>query len=311
MNIKGFDKDLCCRGMQFEIGKTYETGAKDDEIAICTDTVFHYCKSLQDVHCFYSCREQSGNRFCEIEVLGAEVGSSYGKFGSNRIKIIRELKKDELDVLQGLINGNTGMFNSGRWNTGNRNSGHRNSGNRNSGHRNSGDWNSGHYNSGDWNSGDWNSGDWNSGHWNTGNRNSGHRNSGNRNSGHYNSGHWNTGNYNSGHYNSGDWNKCNFTGGVFCNADDNDIRIFNKKSGMSLQDFRNSEYSEALGSVPLVLTEWTKNEAGEEYLKTHEYKNACKIWWDKLTDKNKSIIKQIPNFDADIFFDITGIKIDG
>ena len=73
MKIKGFDKNLCCRGMQFEIGKTYETGAKDNEISLCSNTVFHYCDSIQNVHQHYSCNPNKGNRFCEIEVLGAEV----------------------------------------------------------------------------------------------------------------------------------------------------------------------------------------------------------------------------------------------
>lgn len=290
MKIKGFDKNLCCRGMQFEIGKTYETGAKDNEISLCSNTVFHYCDSIQNVHQYYSCNPNKGNRFCEIEVLGAEV-SDEEKCGSNKIRIVREIVGDELKTLLGMINGNAGLFN-----TGDRNSGNRNSGDRNSGCRNSGNWNSGNWNSGSCNSGDCNSG----------NTNSGYRNSGCRNSGCRNSGHWNSGNWNSGNTNSGCFNSCEGSNGVFCNESDKNIRIFNQPSGMSLEDFRRSRYYNALVSEPIELI-WC--DESSEMLKTRSYKEACAIWWEKLTEENKKIIQQIPNFDADVFFDITGIRV--
>lgn len=247
MKIKGFDKNLCCRGMQFEVGKTYDTGAKDNEIELCSNTVFHYCNSIEQVHSHYSCDPAKHNRFCEIEVLGAEV-ADWEKCGSNKIKIVREIVGDELKTLIGQINGNTGLFNSG----------------------------------------DWNSGDWNSGSRNSGSCNSGDRNSGNRN--------------------SGNWNSCNFSNGVFCNQADKDIRIFNKPSGMSLEEFWNSKYFDALRSEPLELTYWDDK---NEELKCRSYKDACAIWWSKLTEKNKKIIQEIPNFDPEIFFDITGIDVKG
>ena len=275
MKIKGFNKNLCCRGVQFEVGKIYDTGAKDDEIRLCSNTVYHYCDNIKQVHTHYSCDPACQNRFCEIEVLGAEVTDGQ-KCGSNKIKIVREIVGDELKTLIGQINGNTGLFNSGDWN---------------SGYQNSGDWNSGNWNSGDWNSGHRNSGDWNSGH-----RNSGYRNSGHRNSGYRNSGDWN----------SGYWNSCNGSNGVFCNQEDKDIKIFNKPSGMSLQEFRRSEYYYALISKPLELTYWDEK---NEKLKCRSYKDACAIWWSKLTAENKKIIQQIPNFDPDVFLDITGIDI--
>ena len=141
MKIKGFDKDLKCRGFQFEIGKTYDTGAKDDELRLCSDTVFHYCDTLKNVHNYYSVRPNDKNRFCEIEVLGNGITDGE-KFGSNKIKIVREIVGDELDILRGTVNGNVGIFNTGNYNTG-----YYNTGNCNTGDRNTGDNNTGHFNS--------------------------------------------------------------------------------------------------------------------------------------------------------------------
>lgn len=225
MKIKGFDEKLCCRGVQFEVGKIYDTCAKDDEIRLCSNTVYHYCDNITQVHEHYSCDPNQQNRFCEIEVLGAEITDGQ-KCGSNKIKIVREIVGDELKALIGQINGNTGLFNSGD--------------------RNSGDWN------------------------------------------------------------SGDWNSCNGSNGVFCNQEDKDIRIFNKHSGMSLQEFKYSEYYAALISESLDLTYWDKE---NKKLKCRNYKDACAIWWSKLTVENKKIIQQIPNFDPDVFLDITGIDV--
>ena len=75
---------------------------------------------------------------------------------------------------------------------------------------------------------------------------------------------------------------------------------------MSLEDFRRSRYCDALVSEPLELTWWDEE---TKTLKNRSYKEACAIWWEKLTEENKKIIQQIPNFDADVFFDITGINV--
>ena len=75
---------------------------------------------------------------------------------------------------------------------------------------------------------------------------------------------------------------------------------------MSLEEFWDSKYYEALRSEPLELTYWDNE---NKKLKRRSYKDACAIWWSKLTEKNKKIIQEIPNFDPEIFFDITGIDV--
>ena len=343
MYIKGFDKDLKCRGFQFEVGGAYDTGYKKEELELCSETVFHFCDSLEKVHEYYDCSNEE-NRYCEIEVLG-ELIYDENKCGSNKIKILREITGEELEILKGHKNGNTGLFNSGNKNSGDYNSGDNNSGDLNSGNYNSGDYNSGNYNSGNYNSGNYNSGYLNSGNENSGDKNSGNENSGDNNSGNYNSGYYNSGNENSGNYNSGylnsgnynsgnknsgdnnsgnynsgDWNKCNGSNGIFC-TEEPKIRIFDKDTDMTLNEFRKSKYGKALRSVELKLTEWilyTEEEMKEDddkkatkgYLKNYTYKEACDNWWSELTEENREIIKSIPNFDKEKFYEITGIKID-
>ena len=289
--------------MQYEVGKEYTTDYNNITVgSLCSCEVLHYCDSLQKVHKHYACNEN--NRYCEIEVLGEEVTDGE-KYGSNHIKIVREIVGDELDNLKGLINGNTGLFNTGNCNTGNCNTGYCNTGNCNTGDRNTG-----YCNTGDCNTGDYNTGNCNTGYCNTGNYNTG-----NRNTGYCNTGDYNTGNCNTGYYNS-----CNGSNGIFCNKEDENIRIFNIPSGVSLTEFRNSKYYYALTSSRFVLTEWIEYTDEEKkkserkaldggYLKEYTYKEACANWWNNMSEENKEIVKSIPNFDADVFEDITGIKI--
>ena len=296
--IKGFDKELKCRGYQFEIGKDYKIdlpeGYELTENDLCTNKVFHFCDCLSKVHEFYSCGDEE-NIYCIIEVLG-QFCECEDKCGSNHIKIVREITGEELQIAKGLTNGNTGLFNSG----------YMNSGDRNSGYRNSGDMNSGYMNSGDMNSGYRNSGYRNSGYRNSGDMNSGYRNSGDRNSGDMNSGYMN-----SGDMNSGIFNKTNNSNGVFCNKEPK-ICIFNIQTDWTLKEFINSKYWDAICSSDFPLTEWKPKENTPENgvdgeLIVNTYEEACRRWWEGMTEKNKQIIKEIPNFDIDVFCDITGI----
>ena len=226
-------------------------------------------------------------------------------------------------------NRNSGDCNSGNRNSGNRNSGNRNSGNCNSGDCNSGNWNSGNCNSGNrnsgnCNSGDWNSGDWNSGDWNSGNRNSGNCNSGNRNSGNRNSGNRNSGNCNSGDCNSGDWNATNYSSGVF-NTEEKKIIMFNEESDWTFEDWNRSNARYILMNMPIPYTttefiedyEMTEEEKAEHpeyatiggYLKVIHKDGDKQEWWDNLSEKEKNIVKSLPNFDTEIFKEITGISV--
>ena len=82
---KGFDKDLKCRGFQYEIGKEYE----EKEAKAC-EKGFHACENPFDVFGYYP--PCDGNRYCEVEQEG-ELSKHGGdsKVASTKIKIGVEL----------------------------------------------------------------------------------------------------------------------------------------------------------------------------------------------------------------------------
>jgi len=310
---KVFNSDWTCRGFQFEVGKTYQIEGKPE---MC-ENGFHACKKVQDCFSYYSFNPN--NKVAEVELSGIVLGLDDNKQCAERITILKEIFWNEMLELANTGRGNTGHSNSGDSNSGNSNSGDSNSGDSNSGDRNSGDSNSGDSNSGYSNSGYSNSGDRNSGDRNSGNSNSGYSNSGNSNSGNSNSGDSNSGNRNSGYRNSGDSNSGDRNSGDFNSTTPETINCFNKPCKTSVWD--NARKPDFIYNVVLnrwiSWTEMTDKEkidnknafVCEGYLKTLGYKEAWAEAYKGASKDDIKLLKALPNWDADVFESITGIKV--
>ena len=230
----------------------------------------HFCKNAAD--CFRYYDFDPNNHVAEVIAHGT-VAEGEDKCATNKLEIVREIPWAEvLEIV------NTGKACTGRCNSGNRNSGDWNSGN-----RNSGDCNSGNRNSGDWNSGNRNSGDWN----------------------------------------SGDWNKTSFSNGCF-NTVSPKIYMFNKPTDWTLEHWLNCRARYLLNQIddcPLEYV-WFDSMTDEEkaahpeakttggYLKERTTADNARKWWAGLSADDRNIIFSLPNFDAAIFKEITGIDVD-
>ena len=85
-SYKGFDKNMKCRGFQYEVGKEYEM---DGEIKCC-NRGFHACKSPIEVWNYY---DMLNSRYAEVEQSGKiEKEENSTKVCSSHIKIKAELK---------------------------------------------------------------------------------------------------------------------------------------------------------------------------------------------------------------------------
>ena len=305
IGYKCTDMNGCCRGFKFEVGKTYTKDTPKEELECCTDKVFHFCREL------FAIEKESTYKLIEsrlFEVISGDYVRKGDKYGTNSLTILREIEGDE----------KLELINSGNWNSGYGNSGDGNSGDRNSGNRNSGDRNSGYGNSGDENSGNGNSGDGNSGKGDSGNGNSGNGNSGNRNSGYGNSGNGNSGDRNSGNGNSGNWNLGNWNSGYF-NSDEPCLRMFNKMTDCKRDDIHIPSW------CYFDLTVWVSHDTATEeekkehkneieicggFLKTLDYKDAWRLAWNKASVDERKKLFELPNWDNEVFKEITGIDVE-
>jgi hypothetical protein len=82
---KGFDKDLKCRGFQFEIGGDYET----EHVKVCRSG-FHFCENPLDVFNYYP---PANSRYCEVEGSGdIDRHDNDSKVACTKIHIGSEVK---------------------------------------------------------------------------------------------------------------------------------------------------------------------------------------------------------------------------
>ena len=79
---KGFDKNMQCRGFQFEEGKTYH----EDEAELCKRG-FHACENPLDVFGYYTPGKNSIYREVELEDVSEERNSDDTKVCAKTIKI--------------------------------------------------------------------------------------------------------------------------------------------------------------------------------------------------------------------------------
>jgi hypothetical protein len=176
-------------------------------------------------------------------------------------------------------NGSTGDYSTGDWSTG---------------HRSTGDWSTGHRSTGDYSTGDWSTGHRSTGDWSTGHRSTGD----------YSTGDWSTGNYSTGHFSTEDYS------GFGC---------FDKPC--TLEEWH-AAYKPSWLYFNLI--EWVPEDdmTDEEkeanptyhttggYLKVYNYKEAFQASYNRATREEQLRIKELPNFDADKFYQISGIRID-
>ena len=93
---KGTDKNMKCRGFQYELGVT----VKSDDAIRCGDKGFHSCEAPFDVLRYYP--NKDGNRFF-VATAGGKIdrtGADDSKIASSEITLDAEISFDELRTAQ-------------------------------------------------------------------------------------------------------------------------------------------------------------------------------------------------------------------
>jgi len=123
-----------------------------------------------------------------------------------------------------------------------------------------------------------------------------------------------------GYQNAGNWNAGDQNAGHFNTTTPDMILVFNKPC--SVEEWNSAEKPDFLY---FDTTQWVSesNMSDEErisnpkfyvmggYLKNIDFKTAFRKSWDDADKKERALVKNLPNFDAEIFFEISGIDLRG
>ena len=87
--FKGFDKDLKCRGYQYEVGQDFQ---EEGKIEVCSKG-FHFCENPFDVFSYYPPSAENGiNRYCVVEGGGSiDKDSDDTKIACSKLHISAEI----------------------------------------------------------------------------------------------------------------------------------------------------------------------------------------------------------------------------
>lgn len=299
IGYKAFDSELKCMGFQFEVGKQYTIDSKKEDMRLCSDTVFHFCRDINVIG-DVSPYNPATDRVCEIITKGDVIGDGR-KYGTNSIYILRELTEEERYEYI-----NHGKHNRGWGNTGDHNYGELNSGDRNFGSRNVGDRNEGNENVGYRNSGDNNVGSYNYGSNNVGHNNEGEGNTGNNNFGDFNTGSWNMGRRHVGFFNTGY----------------GEFKMFNKPvspdimhgvrfpSFLSFHQLRWVSEDEITDEETARIDfDYRLIDVRNGMLRYMSYQDAFREAYEQAPIDEHYMLFRLPNFDPDIFREISGIDV--
>ena len=198
----------------------------------------------------------------------------------------------------------TGDYSTGNWSTGDRSTGNRSTGDHSTGHCSTGHCSTGHWSTGDRSTGNYTTGDLSTGGYSTGNRSTGNRSTGDYSTGDHSTGHWSISNYSTGHFSTEDYagfgafNKpC--TPDEWANADKPNWLYFDLTEWVSTDNMSDQEKEDN-----------PSYKTTEGYLRVYGYQEAFQRSYNAATREDQLNIKELPNFDADVFFEISGIRID-
>jgi len=127
-----------------------------------------------------------------------------------------------------------------------------------------------------------------------------------------------TGSWSLGYGSTGDWSISDLSTGHFSTIDNAGFTVFNKPC--SFDEWNNAEKP---NFIYFNLAQWVKEEDMTEwekehwpsykedggYLKTYAYQEAWQDAWTLASNKDKNLLYRLPNFDADVFEEISGIDV--